>query len=134
MVEEEPVGATDSNQSDSKELRIVRGKVGSISLYEITESELDALAKGSRNSVFLNFGIFLLSVGISFLVTLLTIQIPTVYLLVVFLVVAAVSLIVGAILLLLWRLDKNNVSHIVKRIRNRITSLNSVQDEMNEAD
>ena len=135
MAEEEPVSENDSKQSDSKKPNIVRHKVGSISIFEIKEDELDALARGSRNSVLLNFGIFLLSVGISFLVTLLTVQISTVHLLVVFLVVTAVSLIVGAVLLLLWRLDKNDVSHIVKTIRSRdqVTTPNGTPDEISES-
>ena len=44
-----------------KAVQIKRGRVDSLSLYEITDNELDILTAGSPSSLYLNFAIFLLS-------------------------------------------------------------------------
>ena len=127
MAEKTPLADDDQPNTDSNDVKIVRGRVDSLSLYEITENELDALAKGSPTSVYLNFGIFLLSVGASFIVTLLTVAVHSTTTLVVFVVLATVGLIGGAFLLLLWRRVKEDVAGVVDTIRNRIATKSAEQ-------
>ncbi len=106
--------------SGSNGVEIRRGRVDSLSIFEITEAELDSLAKGSPGSIFLNFGIFLLSVGTSFLATLLTVEIASLFKFAVFVVLATVGLVGGAFLLLLWRRLRHEVEDVVSKIRDRV--------------
>lgn len=46
--------------------------LGTLTVYHITEQELDQLEKGTPESTYFGFAIFLLSAGISFLISLLT--------------------------------------------------------------
>lgn len=104
------------------EVRIVRGRVDSLSLYEITDHELDVLEKGTPGSLHLNFGIFLLSVGISFLITLLSTDIQSNRIFTIFVVLCSVGILGGAFLIFLWYRMKGDVADIVSKIKKRIAS------------
>ena len=124
----------ETNNTGYKEPRIVRGRVDSLSLYEITENELDMLEKGSPNSLYLNFAISLLTVGISFLSTLITVDIPSTRIFIVHVCLSAVGISIGLILLIIWYKMKNEVSDVVKKIKKRIaeqeSSTTSVEQEI----
>lgn len=104
--------------------KIRRGKVDSLDIYEVTEGELEIIERGSPNSTYLNFAIFLLSIAVSFLVTLLTV--PELQmeaksaLFVVFVVVTVIGFVVGLVLLALWLRTKNDVDVVLKKIRERV--------------
>ena len=117
-----------SNRADN-EPRIVRGRVDSLSLYEITEHELDALAKGSPSSLQLNFGIFSLTIGLSSLSTLLTVTISSVQIFTAYVVLAVVGCFLGAYLGILWYRMRGSVSDVVDRIRGRIAQDSPIPDE-----
>ncbi|MXX34379.1 MAG: hypothetical protein F4107_14445 [Gemmatimonadetes bacterium] len=110
----------DEESTGLKEVRIVRGRVDSLSIYEVTETELDALERGSPYSIYLNFGIFLVTLGMSFLTSLLTVDIESLTTLVVFLVLTVIGNIGGALLIILWYGARKEVGGITKRIRARI--------------
>lgn len=109
-----------SETSGEKAPTIVRGRVDSLNIYEITDYELDTLEAGSPSSLHLNFSIALLSVGLSALVSLLTASFhsPTAQL--VAIVLTIVSLIGGAFFLLSWNRSRLSTQVITKRIRARI--------------
>ena len=106
----------------TNEPRIVRGRVDSLSLYEITDHELDILEKGSPNSIYLNFSIFLLSVGASFSATLLTTEIQSDRIFDFFVIICAVGIFGGFFLLLVWYRMKSELTDVVKRIKGRISA------------
>ncbi|MYA10395.1 MAG: hypothetical protein F4087_09675 [Gemmatimonadetes bacterium] len=120
MAEGKPVTPQDEESTGLKEVRIVRGRVDSLSIYEVTETELDALERGSPYSIYLNFGIFLVTLGMSFLTSLLTVDIESLTTLVVFLVLTVIGNIGGALLIILWYGARKEVGGITKRIRARI--------------
>ena len=103
--------------------KIVRGRVDSLSLYEITDYELQVLEEGSIGTTYLNFAVFFLSVAASFLATLLTTPIASDRVFIVFVVVAVVGLAVGLILLVLWYRTRRSMSKILKRIKDRCLPL-----------
>ena len=113
---------SDTESSGEKEVRIRRGKVDSLSLYEITDYELDTLAKGSPGSIYLNFGIFLISSAVSFLVALLTTTFKSDRLFAVFTLIVIGGFVGGALLLALWWRSKGEVTDVIARIKNRIPS------------
>lgn len=112
-----------------KSPRIRRGRVDSLSLYEITDNELDALAKGSPTSLYLNFAICLLSTATSFLIALLTSTITNEILKVFIVVIVVVGYILGVLLLLLWLRSRKSVGGVVKRIKQRIPKEETEENE-----
>ena len=110
------------------EVTIIRGKVDSLSLYEITDFELNILEKGSPNSIYLNFSIFLLSVGFSFMAALFSTEIHSERTFTTFVVLSTLGVGGGILLFLLWYRMKNEVTDVVSRIRERMTSQSMNQD------
>lgn len=101
-------------------LRILRGAVDSLSLYEITDYELDLLEQGSPSSTLLNFGIAFGSVGFSFLIALLTVKPASIYVFSLFAIFAIVGLLASAVLLELWRRTRSTVTDVCVKIRARV--------------
>lgn len=120
------------NYSGENELRVIRGKVGSVSLYEITDSELNLLEKGSPSSIFLNFAIFLFSVGTSFLITLLTTTIPDIKVFTSFLVFTIIGFLGGTLLFIIWYRMKGEVAEVISKIQERIASQDPAEGEGDE--
>lgn len=110
---------TTAQTESSNGPRILRGAFDSLSLYEITDYELEALEEGSPSSTFLNFGIAFISIGLSFLTTLLTVKIESVYVFLVFLVLAIVGLAAALVLFVLWRKTRSRVKDLIKKIKAR---------------
>ena len=105
-------------------VEVRRGAYARLTLYDVEERELDELAQGSPDSLYLNFAIFLLSTALTALVALLTLPSdkasPTSATFIVFVVITAVGFIVGIFLLLLWLRKRRSVSDLVQRIKNRL--------------
>ncbi|MEO6754186.1 MAG: hypothetical protein ABIP85_20615 [Chthoniobacteraceae bacterium] len=93
--------------------------LGTLTVYHITEHELDQLEKGTPESTYFGFGIFLLSTGISFLTSLLTTDIKAIRVFSVFAVVASVGIIGGILLLTVWARFQRSAKRITKIIRDR---------------
>ena len=111
-------GEITSNVED--QIHVRRGKVDSLSLYEVTDYELAILERGSPQSILLDFSISLLSIAISFLFSLLTTEIADERIFVVFVVVEVISFFLGVILLILWSRSRKTSSEIVNKIKGRI--------------
>jgi hypothetical protein len=113
-----------SNQEpaiDSTNINVNRGKYDSITLYEITDYELKTLKKGSPTSIYLNFSIFLISIAISFLISLITGNYETISgKFVVFTIICTVGFIVGIILLILWIRNRGDMNNLCEEIEKRL--------------
>ena len=123
MAEEEPLDMSHSPQSENNgenPLRIRRGKVDSLSLYEITDYELDNLEKGMPSSLFLNFGIALITISISFLIALITTQIPSERTFTVFTVIVVLGFIIGLVLIVFWLRTRRQLTSLIRKIKSRI--------------
>ena len=122
MAERQSVMTQDNEGTGENELTIVRGRVDSLSLYEITETELYTLERGSPYSIHLNIGVSLFTLGLSFLTSLLTIetQAQSTILLIVFVVLTIAGIIGGTILIILWKSARVETTDVVKRIKQRI--------------
>lgn len=105
-----------------KQPRIRRGRVDSLTLYEITDYELDSLSTGSPSSLYLNLAIFFASIAISFLVALLTATITSDRVFTVFVVIVILGFVASAVLSCVWLRNRKSISTIIKRIKKRIPS------------
>lgn len=122
MVEEKSVAMNPNDHtSGEKPIRVRRGRVDSVDLYEIKDNELNLLEKGSPTDLYLNFAIFLLSIAFSAMAVLFTTKdyrYPIAE--TVFVVILVVGLLVGALLLILWKRGKGDVAATISDIRKRI--------------
>jgi|SRR3989344_3458678 len=113
------------NEQTSSGVKINRGKLGSISLYEVTEDELNLLERGSPASTYLNFSIGLLSVGVSFFLSIFSTKIEDLKIYIVFWVIALVTTIAGIVLFVVWRQANKATENVIQRIKNRMATPSS---------
>lgn len=97
-----------------------RARIERLDIYEISEVELQVLERGSPESIFLNFAVFLLSTAISFLVAILTTEIQSPRIFNVFVIVTAMGFICGIFLLVLWVWYRSSTKTLLEQIRRRM--------------
>ena len=112
--------STPLEHSDSTPLRVRRGRVDSVDLYEVKDSELDILERGSPAEIQLNFAIFLLSLAFGSLTTLLTATFNNNVVQTAYIVVTVVGILMGIYLLIISLRTRKSISEIVTIIRSRI--------------
>ena len=105
----------------SKTLVIRRGIVESVDIYEIKDSELDHLEKGTSAELQLNFAIFLFSLAFSAVTSLFTATFADESVKTTFIVVAVVGVLLGAYLMIAWSRAKSAVKELCRSIRLRIS-------------
>jgi len=103
-----------------KPVRVRRGRVDSLSLYEITYYELEIFEKGHPGSLYLNFAIFLLSIAIAFAIALFTTDIKSAALFAVFVAIVFSAGIMGLLLLILWYRSRASIPDIITNIKRRM--------------
>jgi len=102
-------------------VNVRRGRFDSLCIYDITEGELDTIEKGSPNSLYLNFSIFLLSTAISFLITLITNDYSTrMIVFTIFTIITVVGFIFGILLIVIWLRTKNEFDETIIKIKKRM--------------
>jgi cation transporter-like permease len=99
---------------------IRRARFEKLTIYEVSDSELDILAKGSPDSTYLDFSIGLLSAAIAFSITLATTKIESNRTFTVFTIAVILGYLFGFLFLLLWWKNHTSVSTVVKSIRSRL--------------
>ena len=105
---------------DSTAVRVRRGRVESVDLYEIKDTELDTLEKGTPADLQLNFAVFLLSIAFSAIAALATATFSNKTIETLFLLVAVVGVLLGIYLMVSWSRTRSEVRELCKRIRQRI--------------
>jgi len=99
---------------------IRRARFDVLTIYEVSEFELDILEKGSPGSILLNLAIALFTIALSFLTTLVTVHIEATRLYVAFLVLTCLGFIAGTVLLLMWTRNRRSVRCVGQQIRKRL--------------
>lgn len=103
-----------------EKIEVERFRLYSVMIYDVTETELNLLEKGTDSSVWLNFFIGTLSVAISFIISLLTVSWENNDLLKIIFV--CVSIIMGFAALLcfvFWLKGRGERNATIKIIRSR---------------
>lgn len=106
--------------TESTPLKVRRGRVASVDLYEVKDSELDLLENGSPASIQLNFSVFLLSLAFSSIAALCTADFKSDIAKTIFIVIAVTGVIIGAYLLIIWWKTMKSISAVVHGIRERM--------------
>jgi hypothetical protein len=121
MAKEKFVGADAPRDVDAaKPLLIRRGRVESVELYEIKDSELDVFEKGSPADTQLNFAIFLLSIAFAAICTLASATFSDKTIETTFIVAAVVGVLLGLYFLVSWWRTHSSIKDVCTRIRHRI--------------
>ena len=98
---------------------IHRVPLDKLTIYEITEAELDALESGSPESLFLNLAIAAISTALSFFTALLTTSISDLKIFCVFVIVCVVGFVAGASFGMLWWQSRRTLRNVAREIRKR---------------
>jgi hypothetical protein len=101
---------------------IRRGRIDVINLFEISEHELAIIESGGSAGLYLNFSIFLLSIGLTGVTALSTATFNTPFIEILFVIISTVGFLLGFFLLLLWWRHKESLETIFTKIKNRMSS------------
>lgn len=115
------------NTTDSTTVNIRRGRIDSIDIYEIKDIELDSLERGN-NSDDLTFSVFLLSMFFTSLAALMTADFTSEYAKIIFTVACFIGLILGIYFFSRWYKNRNQISIICNKIRDRIKPIKNKND------
>jgi uncharacterized membrane-anchored protein len=99
---------------------IRRARLDNLTIYEISEAELNTLEKGSPDSIYLNISIALLSLAFAFLGSMIVTKFESNVVLFLFIVLIVVGFVVGGVLLLLWYKSRSSVSDCIESIKRRL--------------
>lgn len=99
---------------------IHRVRLDKLRIFEISEAELEALERGSLESIFLNLAIAVLSIAISFSTTLATTEIPSDRTYAVFVIITSIGYLAGITFSLLWWISRRSLKKVSAEIRSRI--------------
>ena len=102
--------------------------VGEIKIYMIQESELETLANGSSDSLFLSFSLALLPTALTLLVALITTKIESLYTFTAFVAVCAICFISGFSFLALWWRSRATKQRLVEEIKRRMPPPVGIQE------
>lgn len=109
-----------SNREPEFQPEIRRARIGKLTIYEISDAELNTLEHGTPNSILLNFSIFMLTVAISFTIALTTLNIPAGKTFTFFLSATIIGYLGGILSFFLWLRNYRSVSSVIKTIRDRL--------------
>ena len=96
--------------------------------YTVHEHELDIIASGSPAGLSVNFAVALISIGISFILTLTTTKIESDRLFYGYLLACINCLLVGVIMFAYWLKMRTSVSVTVDKIKARLVVTTPVQE------
>ena len=109
----------DTPPSQPLEPRIVRATLRELTIYDVSESELEIIERGGPESLYLNFGILFISTAVSLTATLATTDIKSPRLYDGFFIVTAVSYAAALVLGSVWLRSLRSKKRIIACIRSR---------------
>jgi len=101
---------------------IHRVHLDKITIYDITDSELESLERGSPESIFLNLAIAVVSIAVSFSIALATTDIQTTKTFCVFVIVTVIAYLASFTFCLLWWQKRGSMKSVASIVRYRATS------------
>jgi len=108
----------DSENGFSPEIR--RARMQTLTIYEVSESELHILEHGAPDSIYFSIALLLFSCAATSLIALLTCEFASNKVVTGFLVATIAGFIVGFVLLGLWLRSRKRSSDVIAVIRDRL--------------
>ena len=103
-------------------VKVRRGRVDCVTLYDVSESELDQLEAGSPATLQLNFAIFCFSLSITAGTSLVTADFKNEKWMIAFMIASLVGIVLGAFFIFAWNRNRKSVHKLINRIRQRVQS------------
>jgi hypothetical protein len=128
MAQEESIAMSSNERTEQDTIRVRRGRMDSIVVYDVTDQELKELERGGDGGIYLNVALSLASVAISFVIALTTTTITSDRQFSIFFLVAIVSAIGALILALLWWNCRKSMRALILSIKGRMP-LDQVADK-----
>ena len=100
-------------------VKIRRGVILQMTIYDVADHELETLAHGTPDSVYLTFATFLLSIATAFLISLLTTEVSN-RTFTVFVVLVVLGYVLGALFSILWYKNRKSIAALVHKIKERL--------------
>ena len=100
---------------------IDRVRLDTLRIFEISEAELEALERGSPESLFLNLASSVLSVAASFSVAPAPTKIESTRTFCVFVIITCIGYVAGVTFAVLWLISRRSLKSVSARIRSRMT-------------
>jgi len=101
-------------------LKVQYGRAADLKVHLVSDEELTRLGQGAGQSLFLNFGIGVISIAAAFLIALLTTKIESIKIFCVFVIITSIGLLSGIVLFILWWVTRQPINKLVKQIRDRM--------------
>ena len=98
---------------------IHRVRLDKLTIFEITEAELEALERGSPESLFLNLAVGVISIAISFTIALATTEIQSIKTFCFFVIVTVVCYLGAITFGFLWWQSRRSLRTVAQEIRRR---------------
>lgn len=108
-----------SKAKPSLDPAIQRHRIKKLGIFDVTEEELEALERGSPESLYLTLCVATSSVAISFFTTLTTTPIANLGVFCVFVILCVVGSLAGITFGLLWWRSRTTVRDVLRKIRSR---------------
>ncbi len=119
----------------SEHIEIRRGKLDSVTVYEVTEEELKILEQGGSIVAHLNWAIFLFSIAFAAFVALVSsIEFKWAIMPVVFTSAILVGIVVGTSFLISWKRSKKPVTEVVQKVRDRLNGGTSSEENSEDTE
>lgn len=99
---------------------VKKSHVEYVVIYEVKESELSLLETGAKSGVFLDICIFLFSMALTSIGTLVSATFKQSWCFNLFLFLAVIGTIGGIILLVLWFINRKSVAKVISEIKSRL--------------
>lgn len=110
-----------SSEGQQLDPAIHRVRLDKLTIFEITEAELDSLERGSPGSLYSSLAVAVISIAISFSIALTTTQIQSVKTYCFFVIVTVVGYLSALTFGLLWWQSHRSLRTVAQEIRRRRT-------------
>jgi hypothetical protein len=112
---------------------IHRVRLDKLTIFEITEAELEALERGSPESLYLNLAIGVISIAVSFSIALATTQIESLKTFCCFVIVTVIGYLAAITFGLLWWQSHRSLKSVAQEIRRRRAPEGIQEDAIEDA-
>jgi len=120
---------TKKSRDHTQQYPMVRvAPLGELTAYTVFEHELDIIAAGSPANLTFNFAVALISIGVSFVLTLTTTTIASSHLFYGYLIACLNCLIAGIFMFAYWLKTRSSVHVTVAKIKSRLIVPTLVQE------
>jgi hypothetical protein len=108
------------DHTEGRPIPTIRGVLESLSVYDITDYELESIENGLSDSILLNMAIFSFSTAISFFIVILTTNIDSDSKFIAFIIITTAGFTASIVLFVIWLRSSSRTKSMCTKIRSRL--------------